>query len=66
MEEINKDFDVPYYIFEEIIEYIELTAQGHCKTMKWENIKSLLRLAQMNKRLTKEQVDFIIKEFSRE
>jgi len=66
MEEINKDFNVPYYIFEEIVEYIELTAQGHCKTMKWENIKSLLRLAQVNKRLTKEQVDFIIKEFSRE
>lgn len=66
MEEINKDFNVPYYIFEEIVEYIELTAQGHCKTMKWENIKSLLRLAQVNKRLTKEQVDFITKEFSRE
>lgn len=27
MEQINKDFNIPYYIFEEIIEYIEQTAQ---------------------------------------
>ena len=39
MEKINEDFNVPYYIFEEIVEYIELTAQGHCKCTKWKNIK---------------------------
>lgn len=27
MEKINKDFNVPYYIFEEIVEYCEQTAQ---------------------------------------
>ena len=36
---INPEFDIPYYIFDEIVEYIEKTAQGRCKTMKWENIK---------------------------
>ena len=36
---------MPYYIFEEIVDYIELTAQGKCKSMKWENIKMLLGLA---------------------
>lgn len=66
MEKINEDFNVPYYIFEEIVEYIELTAQGHCKCMKWENIKSLLRLAKVNNRLTEQQVNFIIENYNRE
>ncbi len=66
MEKIKKDFNVPFYIFEEIVEYIELTAQGHCKYMKWQNIKSLLGLAKVNNRLTQEQVDFIIKKYNRE
>ncbi len=66
MEQINKDFDVPYYIFEEIVEYIELTAQGHCKCMKWQNIKSLLGLAKVNNALTQEQVNFIIETYCRE
>lgn len=50
--EINPDFDISHYIFEEIVEYIEQTAQGKCRYMKWENIKSLLRCAVINKRLT--------------
>ena len=66
MGEINKDFNVPYYIFEEIVEYIELTNQGYCKTMKWENIKALLRLAKVNDRLSSEQVKFIIEKYNRE
>ena len=66
MEELNKEFDVPYYIFEEIIEYIEFTAKGYCKCMKWENIKSLLRLAVVNNRITEQQAKFLEKEFCRE
>lgn len=66
MEEIKKDFNVPYYIFEEIVEYIELTNQGHCKSMKWENIKALLILAKVNDRLSSEQVNFIIEKYNRE
>ncbi len=27
MEQINKDFNIPFYIFEEITDYIELTAK---------------------------------------
>ena len=61
-----KEFNIPYYIFEEIVDYIELTAQGHCKTMKWENIKTLLYMAKVNNRLTEEQVQFIINKFCRE
>lgn len=66
MEKINKDFNVPYYIFEEIVEYVELTAKGHCKCMKWENIKALLRLAKVNNRLSNEQVELIINKYNRE
>ncbi len=66
MKEIKKDFNVPYYIFEEIVEYIELTNQGHCKTMKWENIKSLLGLTKTNNRLSSEQVNLLIEKYNRE
>ena len=40
MEQLNKEFCVPYYIFEEIVDYVELTAKGYSKCMKWENIKA--------------------------
>ena len=66
MEHLNKEFYVPYYIFEEITDYIELTAKGYSKCMKWENIKSLLRLAVVNKNLTDEQAKFLEKKFCRE
>ena len=66
MQEINKNFKIPYYIVEEIVEYIELTNQGHCKTMKWENIESLLGLAKVNDRLSSEQVNFLIEKYNRE
>lgn len=66
MEKINKDFNVPYYIFEEILEYIELTAKGHCKSMKWNNIKSLINLAVLNNSLTKEQAEYLKKTFYRD
>lgn len=66
MEQINKEFDVLYYIFEEIVNYIELTAHEKNKSMKWENIKMLLGLAKVNDRLTSEQVEFLINKYNRE
>ena len=66
MEYSNNDFLIPFYIFEEIVEYVELTAKGHCKCMKWENIKALLNLAVINKRLTREQAEHLKDKFSRE
>ena len=66
MEQINKEFDVPYYIFEEIVNYVELTAHGKNKSMKWENIKMLLGLAKVNDKLTSEQVEFLINKYNRE
>lgn len=66
MKQLNDDFAIPYYIFEEIVEYIELTSKGYCKCMKWENIKSLLNLAVINKKLTIEQSNFLKEKFKRE
>ena len=66
MEKINEDFNIQYYIFEEIVQYIEQTAQGRCRCMKWENIKSLLRLVQKNERLSEQQVKYIIDTYYRE
>ena len=66
MDIVNKEFNVPFYIFEEITQYLELTAQGHCKCMKWGNIKSLLKLTQLNDRLTDTQVKHIINTYCRE
>ena len=52
--------------FEEIVEYIEQTTKGRCRCMKWENIKSLLKSAQVNNRLSEQQVEFLIKTYCRE
>ena len=62
----NADFTIPFYIVDEIISYIEETAQGRCKCMKWENIKSLLKLAQVNNRLTDTQVKHIMDRYCKE
>ena len=66
MEKVNEDFDVPHYIFEEIVEYVEQTAQGRSRCMKWENIRRLLRLAVVNKRLTEQQAEFLEVKYCRE
>ena len=56
MEQVNKDFNVPMYIVEELVDYLELTAKGYSKCIKWENIKSLLKLAQIKKGLQKNKL----------
>ena len=66
MKQFNEEFNIPYYIFEEITEYIELTAKGYCKCMKWENIRSLLRCAVRNQRLTERQAEHLEKMYCRE
>ena len=66
MNKINEDFNIPYCIFEELVDYVELTAKGYSKSMKWENIKALLGLARLNNRLSREQVKFLIEKYNRE
>lgn len=66
MNKINEDFMIPFYIVEELIDYVELTAKGYSKCAKWNNIKSLLNCAKVNNRLSNEQVSFIINKYNRE
>ena len=66
MEKINEEFAVPYYIFEEIIEYVELTSKGYSKCMKWNNIKAILKLAVVNNKITEEQASFLEDKYNRE
>lgn len=62
----NQEFKIPYYIFQEIVEYIELSSSGKNKGTKWENIKSLIGLAVLNNHITRAQGDFLIKTYNRE
>ena len=66
MKQVNEEFAIPYYLFEEIVQYIELTAKGYSKCMKWNNIKALLKLAVANNKLTEEQANFLEDEYNRE
>lgn len=66
MKQVENDFFIPYYIFEEIVEYIEDTANGKIKINKWENIKSLLKLAVVNNNLSKNEAKFLEEKFHRE
>ena len=66
MSKINTNFDIPYYIFEEIVEYIDFKSNGIDKASKWDNILTLLNTAVMNKKLSCEQAEYIKKTFCRE
>ena len=63
MNQINIDFEIPQYIKEEIEQYSLDCKNGYCRHMKWENIKCLIGLAVVNNRITKEQGEFLIKNF---
>lgn len=66
MSKINNNFNIPYYIFEEIVEYIDLKSDGIEKSSKWDNILMLLNTAVVNKKLSYEQAEYIKKTFCRE
>lgn len=57
---------IPYYIFQEVVEYVEQTALGRCRMSKWSNIEALMGLAICNNRMTKEQANRIRADFCRE
>lgn len=66
MKKINTDFNVPYYIFEEIVEYISLKSNGIEKASKLDSIQMLLNTAVVNSRLSYEQAEYIKKTFCKE
>ena len=66
MEQKNEDFSIPYYIFDELISYAELTTKGKNRSSQWNNIIALVGLAKVNDRLTQEQATFLLEEYNRE
>ncbi len=52
---MDNDFDIPHYIFEELIRYYNKNKSP----VVWDNLVSLLNLAKVNGRLSQEQVDFL-------
>ena len=43
MEKINKEFNVPIYIVQELVDYIELTAQRSLQVYEMGKYKSIIR-----------------------
>ena len=66
MEQEIEKIEMPYYIQEEIEEYIKLTMEGKCKCMKWENIRLLIRLAVISNRITNEQAKLIEEKYCKD
>lgn len=52
---MDNDFDIPHYIFEELIRYYNKNKSP----VVWDNLVSLLNLAKVNGRLSQEQVDYL-------
>lgn len=46
MEQINKDFNVPFYIVEELIDYVELSAERLFKIYEMGKYKKFIRFSQ--------------------
>lgn len=63
---MNNEFDLPFYLVEELTSYLEATAKGENKSSQWNNIVALIGLAKVNDRITQEQATFLIQEFNRE
>jgi len=59
MDKINKDFDIPFYIFEEFARYYAKDKSP----IVWDNLKSLLWLAKDNNRLSQRQVEYLLENF---
>ena len=56
---MDKDFNIPFYIFEEFIKYYRKDKS----IVVWDNLVALLNLAKVNGRFTQDQVDFLKKEY---
>ena len=64
----NEDGEVyiPFYIVNDIVEYIEYKGGISSKTKRWSNISTLINGAVLNNRLKKEEATKIKETFCRE
>ncbi len=62
----NEDFNIPFYLVQELVSYVEERTKGKNRSSQWQNIMALIGLAKINERITPEQAKFLIEEFNRE
>ena len=55
---MNKDFNIPYYLFEELLDY------EHNATT-WENLRYIIQMAVFNNKITQQQADFLIQKYKK-
>lgn len=53
---INEDFNIPFHIFDSIVEYV---LKGK-PTTKWDNIYTLIKMSECNNKLTPSQAKYLI------
>jgi len=56
---INEDFDIPFHIFDSIVEYVQ---KGR-PTTKWHNIYTLIKMSECNNKLTSSQAEYLINNY---
>lgn len=55
----NENFNIPFHIFDEIVEYVR---RGK-PTSRWTNIYTLIKMAECNNRLTSSQATYLIENY---
>lgn len=63
--ELNKEFDIPFYVFEAIVNYVELSAKGITTSEDWNEVVMLINMAKMNERLTESQATRLKRKYKR-
>ena len=52
---ISEKYNIPFYLLEEIYEYVNSCTDGESNATKWGNINTLINLAVMSERLSREE-----------
>jgi hypothetical protein len=56
---INENFDIPFHIFEEIVQYVQ---KGKPST-KWNNIYTLIKMSECNHKISSSQAKYLIETY---
>lgn len=62
----KEEFNIPYYVFEAIVNYVEHSARGTYSRESWNDVVMLINMAQMNDRFSESQANKLKERFCRE
>lgn len=63
---IDEEFNIPYYVFEAIVNYVEHSAKETYSRESWNEVVMLINMAQMNDRFSESQAKKLKEKFCRE